>query len=300
MTLTVSKKYLQNMQPYIFIIDLDGTIIGDCSYQCEIYNIQEIIRKNISHNKQQGDKIKLGYINRYKTMCEKSLHDCYSSCSKLIRPFFRLFITRIQKMFPNSYFFVYTASEKNWALKEIAIIEKQNKMKFNRPIFTRNDCIIDSQGNLRKSVVKILPSICKTIKCKNQDSLKKQILIIDNNATFIDYTDNLLICPTYDYLQFKNLWENIPHDYNTIDELKKYVQSLIGNKRIHARTANTDTVKLEKIHKWLYKIYKKVNKNNQQFENDIFWKELAMYIQKLNISEFSKKNVAILQKSIRH
>jgi histidinol phosphatase-like enzyme len=36
-----------NDEPYIFLLDLDGTIIGDCSYQCDIYNIQEIIKKNI-------------------------------------------------------------------------------------------------------------------------------------------------------------------------------------------------------------------------------------------------------------
>ena len=27
-----------NTEPYIFIIDLDGTIIGDCNYQCDLYN----------------------------------------------------------------------------------------------------------------------------------------------------------------------------------------------------------------------------------------------------------------------
>ena len=32
--------------PYIFIIDLDGTIIGDCTYQCDIYNIENIMKKN--------------------------------------------------------------------------------------------------------------------------------------------------------------------------------------------------------------------------------------------------------------
>ena len=30
-------------EPYIFIIDLDGTIIGDCNYQCDLYNIIELI-----------------------------------------------------------------------------------------------------------------------------------------------------------------------------------------------------------------------------------------------------------------
>ena len=40
-----------NHEPYIFVLDLDGTIIGDCTYQCEIYNIQEIIKSNLIQNK---------------------------------------------------------------------------------------------------------------------------------------------------------------------------------------------------------------------------------------------------------
>jgi len=142
--------------PYIFILDLDGTIIGDCSYQCDVYNIQEIIRKTLVVKKKDMNKLELGAISRHKTLCDKSLNECYNSCSKLVRPFFGIFISKMRKMFPNSHFFVYTASEKTWALKEINIIEKQNKIKFNRPIFTRDNCILDQFGNLKKSVAKYI------------------------------------------------------------------------------------------------------------------------------------------------
>ena len=33
-----------NIEPYIFVIDLDGTIIGNCTYQCDIYNIMELMK----------------------------------------------------------------------------------------------------------------------------------------------------------------------------------------------------------------------------------------------------------------
>ena len=35
---------MNNTEPYIFVIDLDGTIIGNCTYQCDIYNIMELIK----------------------------------------------------------------------------------------------------------------------------------------------------------------------------------------------------------------------------------------------------------------
>ena len=50
----------------IFVLDLDGTIIGDCSYQCDIYNIDNISKK---YNKD-------------------SLLNCYKPDSKLIRAMF--------------------------------------------------------------------------------------------------------------------------------------------------------------------------------------------------------------------
>jgi hypothetical protein len=287
-----------NHEPYIFILDLDGTIIGDCTYQCEIYNIQEIIKSNLIQNKHQMQKMHLGH-NKYRQLCDKSLSECYNECSKLIRPYFGLFINKMKRCFPNSYFFVYTASEKSWALKEIAIIEKNHKIKFNRPIFTRDHCIPDSAGNLKKSVVKILPIIMKIAKLPSTLALKNKLLIIDNNPTFIDYTDNLLICPTYDFLEFHNLWNNIPHNYEKINELKQYVNKLIMEQKIHQSYKKQNTVTLEKIHKWLYKKYKKINKSNTSYQHDIFWKKLAVYIEKNNIVSFSKKSVKIIQKNIR-
>lgn len=287
-----------NNDPYIFILDLDGTIIGDCTYQCEIYNIQEIIKKHLIQNKSQMQKLQLGH-NKYRSLCDKSLTECYNTCSKLVRPYFGLFINKMKKIFPNSYFFVYTASDKSWALKELAIIEKNHKIKFNRPIFTRDNCIPDSSGNLKKSVINILPTIMKIAKVSSVHTLKNKILIIDNNPTFIDYTDNFLLCPTYDFLQFHNLWNNIPQNYSTIKDLKQYVDRLISEQKIHPSYKTTNTIVLEKIHRWLYKKYKKINKSNSVYHHDMFWKKLAYYIAKNNITTFSKKTIRQIQKNIK-
>ena len=110
---------------YVFIIDLDGTIIGDCIYQVELYKLSLILNK-------LKIKIKINDI----------LKDCYKEKTKLIRPYFKLFLEKMREIYPSSHFYIYTASEKKWAEKELMIIEKVLNFKFNRPIFTRNDCII--------------------------------------------------------------------------------------------------------------------------------------------------------------
>ncbi len=126
------------MNDYVFIIDLDGTIIGDCVYQAEIYKISLILNK-------LRIKIKINEI----------LEQSYKEKTKLIRPYFKLFLEKMRKIYPSSYFYIYTASEKKWAEKELMIIEKVLNFKFNRPLFTRNDCLIykrDDKIDLKKSI----------------------------------------------------------------------------------------------------------------------------------------------------
>ena len=273
---------IPNELPHIFIIDLDGTIIGDCTYQCDIYNIENIMKKN-------SVKIK-----------RDSLIKCYKKKSKLIRPYFCYFLKKMKRKFPNSLFYVYTASEKNWAYKEILLIEKTHNIKFNRPIFTRDDCILGSDNNYKKSVKKILPAIARSIKHKNFKDIKDNILVIDNNQTFIDYIENFLLCPTYDYTLFDNLWTKIPKESLKIKEIHSLIKSLIYSDKLCNLCHHNDNnmQQLEIIYEWLHKKHKKINSNNSKYINDKFWKILANLITKNNISTFDRNNVKFLQKNI--
>lgn len=273
-----------NIEPYIFIIDLDGTIIGNCSYQCDIYNIMELIKTYDKKN-----------LNKYKILCEKSLNESYNEKSLLIRPHFFHFIQAMKKLYPVSYFYVYTASEKKWANKEISIIEKNNNFKFDRPLLTRDNCIIDKDGSITKSINKILPLIKKNIKFSSTFDIKKHLLIIDNNPTFIDYKDNLLICPTYNYVKFNNLKDVVPDDISCAN-IKNYISKLTKEQRMCRNYNNPEC--LEKIYKWLYKKCKKINKYNLRYVNDNFWKDLVILIKSHNIRQYTSKNVDMMQKSI--
>lgn len=267
------------MEPLVFILDLDGTIIGDCAYQVILYNIECIIKQN---------KLKSG-IN-------KLLLNSYKPSAKLVRPFFKYFISAIKKYYPNSLFFIYTASEKSWANREISLIEKTHGFKFNRPIFTRDDCITDSFGQYRKSVKKIMPKIIKAAKTNIQND---KILIIDNNDVFIDYKNNFLLCPTYDYILFCHVWEIIKKEYMKIMEIHNIITNLISNNKVckycDYKIEQHDTKILEQKHKWLYKKHKKINNINKPFLKDIFWKSLASIIIDKKITSFNKENIQMLQ-----
>jgi hypothetical protein len=264
-------------------LDLDGTIIGDCTYQCDIYNIENTMKKN-------SIKIKSPNI----------LIKCYKKKSKLIRPYFLYFLKKMKKMFHNSLFFIYTASDKEWAYKEIQLIEKTHEIKFDRPIFTRDDCLLGSDNNYKKSIKKILPKIVRKIKIKNFTNINDNIFIIDNNSVYIDYVDNLLICPTYNYKLFNNLWEIIPKESLKVKDVHTIIKDLINLNKLCSICHHFDNnmQQLELIYAWLYNKHKVINKNNKKYENDNFWKKITNLIIKNDINIFNKKSVRFLQKNI--
>lgn len=264
--------------PFIFILDLDGTIIGDCLYQVLINNIDNILKQNL---------LKTNYKNM--------LSDCYSDKMKLLRPYFIYFMKHITQYNPLSQFYIYTASEKSWANKEVGFIEKTNNVKFNRPIFTRDDCIVDSYGMYKKSVEKILPKILKNNKGIKIN--KKNILIIDNNKVFIDYFSNIIICPSYEYIKFCDLSQKFDNDILNNLKLKELFDELANSNKIcNLQNIDENEEALEQRHKWYYKKYKKINKYNKKYKKDIFWKRLADGIIGNKLLTFDKMSVANLHK----
>ena len=270
---------MTSQEPVVFILDLDGTIIGDCAYQVIIHNIEDVARQN-----------------KIKTNSKDMLVNCYNESSKLIRPYFKHFINTMKTHFSNSQFYIYTASEKSWANKEISMIEKTHGFKFNRPLFTREDCIVDSYGMYKKSVKKILPRIVKANKNGNISS--ENILVIDNNKVFIDFNKNMIECPTYNYTHFCDIWEKIDKNDTLDTSLSRMVSNLVLTNKAckYSNCKNTDDKKIELKHKWMYKKYKKLNKMNKPFEKDVFWKRLANAIVDKNVKSFDRNSVEMLRK----
>jgi hypothetical protein len=263
--------FIYKMNNYVFIIDLDGTIIGDCVYQAEIYKISLILNK-------LKIKIKINDI----------LEDAYKERTRMIRPYFKFFIEKMKEYYPSSYFYIYTASEKRWAEKEIKIIEKVLKIKFNRPIFTRNDCEIIDNG-IKKSI----EIIKKKIKIKNPE-----ILIIDDNNVYMDYNENLVKCSIYNYKFFCNYWEYIPIEKIGNKIVLKYLKSLISNNRL-SPIIEKKTMK-EKInyYDWLYQKCNEVNKGNKQCIKDKFWLNLTKILIENKILSFNTSTVKFINNKI--
>lgn len=261
-------------EPLLFIIDLDGTIIGNCMYQVCAHSVEGVLKKN-------------------KEKCSSIIHNSYGSSSRLVRPHFKRFYQSIKRAHPNSLFYVYTASERDWATKEISIIEKAHSIKFDRPLFTRGDCHISEDGHYRKSVKNILPRIAK--KNKGAEIRDSRILVIDNNRVFDDYTDNFLLCPTYDHISFIDIWNLVRPEHLSNPNVLPTILDLQSGElmcKYNEMQSNHDRV-CELKHKWLYKKHKQINNLNAKYKNDTFWKDLT-HLLLTRLAPFDKRYTSYL------
>lgn len=262
------------MNSNVFIIDLDGTIIGDCIYQCEMYKIGLILKK-------LGHKIKINDI----------LDSHYTDKSKLIRHHFITFIKTMKEIMPNSYFYIYTASEKKWAEIQIKLIEKNLNIKFDRPIFTRNDCdpIIDDN---KLSFTKSIEKIKKKIKVPNPE-----IIIIDDKKVYIDNNHRLINCKVYNYKSFCNYWDYIPINKINNKVFLKFLTSLMDESRLNPIYQPSSTKQKCDYYKWLYLKTAEINKINKKYKKDKFWLYLTKIIENNRIREINDNSVSVIQHS---
>lgn len=266
-------------QLLIIVLDMDGTIIGDISPQIVSYDIHNLLKKNGAT---------LSYRN--KDLASKLL-------GGIIRPFFPEFIHQLQSTFKHIEFFVYTASERKWAMYVIKHIEKACNIKFARPIFTRANCIqIDKE--YRKSLKSITPAMYKSLKKKYQlqkvDDIEDCILAIDNMDVYNSSESKSLIhCKTYDY-QYP---ENIPaiFDHDSYSRAWKSISGVIT--RYYGISVSQDFIDFQLQ---FYPIYVKtaeaMRNHNQKYINDALYNNLyKILVHVFGVKKYNKFTPSVVR-----
>ncbi len=271
---------VKSEHPYIFILDIDGTMIGDISPQIMAYELYVSLKdKHFKINsKEFENKLSNG----------------------LIRPTLGNFIKKMKDIYHGkAEFFIYTSAEKQWTHFLIPHIERILGVKFNRPLFTRENCQLIN-GDYKKNLAKILPKIMSTLQKKygklDKNIIKERILVIDNNNSVYDEIDkkHLLVCPTYDF----KIPENIPV-YITEPIFRTHYQQIIRilNKNIPqlSFTQNYYIFQIE-FYKFYTNFLQIVLKNNKI--NDNYFGYLGNVIMYKGITRFSPKTILYLQKKL--
>lgn len=272
--------------PYVFVLDWDQTIAGRVDFQSHRFAMQQTMKKH-------GYKVAAGGPPK-----------AFKPGQGLIRPGLAAFMSAMKQFYGNAHFFIYTASEQRWALQEIAWVEQTHGIRFQRPIFTRADCIVDAGGNYRKSIKHIAPRLVRAVtksqpltKHEKEALLERRLLIIDNNAVYADRQDRLLLCPDYNYVSFENLLDGFPADAFAHPAVQQQVLSLMNEGLVCPPAKHTtDAMSCQlREYAWLTAKCKAVVDANAAYAGDKFWTILRKLILRNRIQEYTRNVVQQLQ-----
>lgn len=276
---------------YIFVLDWDGTIAGRVDYQSQAFVLSRLMKRHGIRSAAHANAVP----------------HAFTPDSKLIRPHFGEFIKTLKRFYGAEggiHFFIYTASEKVWANQEIAWVERAYGIEFARPIFTRDDCIVDEGGNYMKSINKIWPRICRAVLRDysvgaRDEILQNRFMIVDNRQVYLDNVDKLLLCPDYDYTVFENLLEMIPAIERKKPAAQRIILSLVNGGLtcpVLAASSAPDPMKtLAQTYAWLAVKCKALSEENRVYENDDFWEYLRRLITQNSLREFNVNVIKQLQ-----
>lgn len=181
--------------PLVLFLDLDGTIIGDVTHLAAEKEIVAALCPGAAAHRE----MKASHVSRMR----------YG----VVRPRLDSFLRRVEQCNKGAAgsrieLFVYTASEHSWALYVTGVIEIAIGFKFNRPIFTRNNCHPIGDGTFTKTLTPLLPAVVSTLRRKGFAGLtiaglEGRVALVDNNPTVIRTPVDrvrLIPCPTYNFV----------------------------------------------------------------------------------------------------
>ena len=184
--------------PFIFIFDIDETIIGNITQQILEWQLLSIIDNSLISKFDITEDLNNG----------------------MLRPNFKEFIDFINKKYKDVEIFVYTNSSFQWATYGIIPnIQKTINNKINKPYFTRNDSNSSQKllGNLYDSIIEQLISKYPSLKLdKNKEFVfKNQLVFIDDiKDNLKDYPQKQILCPAYNYIDIYDIKNRLINKYD--------------------------------------------------------------------------------------
>lgn len=258
----------------VLLLDIDGTLIGNISPQLMLWDM--------------GSKIHLK-PSIVKSAIQQSLKN------GVVRPYFKEFFDGLSAH--GVEFFIYTASEKHWAEYIVKQIEQAYNVKFNRPLFTRNNCT-PCGGDYTKHIHKVMPAIMRTLKRKHTyltfKDLRNRVIAVDNNQVYKD-PRQLILCETYDMY----LPENIPAIVSQTEYSKHHDvlhQLLHSYKFFMKKTSNY--LKFQRHYYASYITYLTAALQLKQ-KPDTFFRVLKEIIVHRGIQTFTEDNIKLINAKLK-
>lgn len=265
------------MLPIIFIFDLDATLIGNSKPIMDYYDLIQFIKKARISNKitiEQVSDLEFKSLPNWKTVLNPSI----------IRPHLQDFLQSLQTYFPNAEFFIYSAGEAEYVKNMTEFIEKNIGIRFNRPLFSRTDCVIDETDHISKSIINEFPKIIHSLSSIDKysklnlekytdDILKHSVLFIDDRNNLWDKKEKWLKCPPYNYKPIIQLNDTLLQLIRRIPLIQDFLKSSEKNKILYTdeNKQSIDDEFYMGYHLFMANIYRdNLSENTKALQDDFF------------------------------
>jgi hypothetical protein len=166
--------------PLVVLLDVDGTLVGDVTPQVEEYYAA-------------------GTSSEGRAAARMLLADALMR--GLLRPHTADFLRFLRRS--GMEVFVYTSAERSWALHVVDAIERVTGFTFNRPVFSRRECLQSRSGDFHKSLRHTAPRVSRALLrdhpgLRSRD-LRNRMLLIDNTPGILLHSEKrgMVLVPTY-------------------------------------------------------------------------------------------------------
>jgi hypothetical protein len=173
------------------IIELDKILLGDLKYLLSYKKLIDIIIDNCKHK-----KINENMCNINKDLWKKNISPYF------FRPYIKEFFKKNKSKYD---FYIFTSIDKDIAIELVELIEEYVNISFKKPIYTREDLLINSFNNYQKNICFFSPL--------------SSFIIIDDMKYWPEKT-KIITPKIYNYVYIPNIDSNILHILRNI-EFKK-------------------------------------------------------------------------------
>jgi hypothetical protein len=262
--------------PVIFIFDLDKTLIGEShDLMFEYKDFLTFISDGCKHKRFSGTKCELPT-----TIWNKNI-----VVEQFFRPHLKESLHAIKKIFPTAEFFVFSLGAREYVYDIISYLESYTGIKFNRPLFTREDSSFGDISYYMKEIKGYEDTIFKMLvrkypKCKSEHF---KSLVMQYRTVIIDDTNiwnndiRWIQCKPYTYQPICEVDNDILHMIYTNESMKNYLLSR-NVSFIPNVSANFDTFMMN-YHLNIANLYRKSLDNNVEQLQDNFFVRFVKCIQ---------------------
>lgn len=283
-----------NALPVIFLLDMDATMIGASDNLEMVINLVTFMKNTCLAKKTMMDK-----CPRIPTYTELAPPEFF-------RPGLKEMLKGIESLYENAEVFVYSAGTKDYVHQMVNAIEKNTGFHFNRPLFTRDECIVTENNNWGKSVLVNSDAILKPL-TKKYPYLKKvpAQYILDNRVIFVDDYDFVwdikskwVQCPGYKYSPAIDYLSYVDKDLLTNQAIKDYLKTMFGYEE--PEKATTDERNVAR-YMFALNLHYKVMDSNKAALKDTFCKQFLAAIKPFRKLEkpFCDKNIEKIRAAVK-